>query len=134
MAQSNFKSNLQAAQVKRRDALAKRYFGDVSDSDFMVAEKGRNGIVRIAGNALIKATHGGAFRKPTFSVLLIQRVYGLSYDQSIGAEAVTLYTPSGEQAWNVYDAGTFTVRLLEMIAGEQTASTVGDALGRTRKR
>ena len=125
------KAKLKKGQEQRRDYLAQRYFGN-NEVDFMVAEKGRNGIVRLGEGVIIKAEHGGAFRKPTFTVLQTRFVYGVSYDQSVGAEEITLYTPFGNQQWNVYDAEVFVVMVLERIGQPDAARVLDDAIQRTQ--
>lgn len=95
MTVGNLASSLTRRQEKRRDQLANQYFGQVSQLDFMVAESGRNGVVRVGSEVIIKATHGGFFRKPTFDVIRMDRIVGIVLDQSVGAEDVTLLLPSG---------------------------------------
>ena len=74
-----------------------------------LAEKGRNGIVRVGKAVVTKAEYGGAFRKPTFTVIRIQHIYGVTYDQSVGAEEVKLHTSYGNVTWNIYGANVFTL-------------------------
>ena len=104
MTVGNLTSSLTRRQEKRRDQLANQYFGQVSQLDFMVAESGRNGVVRVGSEVIIKATHGGFFRKPTFDVIRMDRIVGIVLDQSVGAEDVTLLLPSGPWDLRVYNA------------------------------
>lgn len=123
---------LKKGQEKRRQQLASRYFGNCTDYDYMVAEKGKNGVVRAGETVVIKATHGGAFRKPTFNVIRTQYIYGVTYDQSVGAEEVTMHTAVGDITWNVYGASGFVVRLLGITSGDSAAELLDEALWRAR--
>ena len=124
---------LKKGQEKRRQDLARQFFGECTDRDFMVAEKGRNGIVRIEETAVTKAYYGGAFRRPTFVVIRCANVYGVTYDQSAGAEEVTLHTGFGNVTWNIYGANVFVLQLLGGMVGDAGVALLAGALERTAK-
>lgn len=120
-------------QEKWRQELATKFFGEYTDSDFMVTDKGRSGIVRIGNTAVTKVYYGGGgtFGVPSFSVIRYDSIHGATYDQSIGAEEVTLHTTFGNVTWNLYEANVFVRRLLREVVGEAAVSPLEVALERT---
>ena len=122
---------LTKGQAKRRDQLARQFFGTCNDNDFMVAEKGRNGIVRVEEAVVTKAEYGGAFRKPTLTVIRSQYIYGATYDKSAGAEEVVLHTAFGDITWKIYAANDFILRLFGGVTGEERLDSLSQVLRRT---
>ena len=117
-----------------RKELATKFFGECTDSDFMVTG-GSSGIVRIGKTALTKVYYGGggSFGRPSFSMIRYESIHGATYDQSIGAEEVTLHTTFGNVTWNVYAANFFVRQLLREIIGGDEVSSLEEALDRATR-
>ena len=116
-----------------RRELATKFFGECTGSDFMITDKGHSGIVRIGRTTVTKVYYGGggAFGVPSFTVIRYDSIHGATYDQSIGAEEVTLHTTFGNVTWNLYEANLFVLQLLREIAGDAGVSSLEEALERT---
>ena len=125
---------LEMAQDQRRQELAIGFFGECTDDDYMVAESGVNGIVRIGNSVITKVCCGGKFRRPTFNVFRCSSIYGATYDRSIGSEKVTLHMASGDVTWSIYAANAFVLRLLGIIVGADEAAPLSEAMRRTSKK
>ena len=126
---------LKQRQDTWRKELATEFFGECTDNDFMVTDKGSSGIVRIGKTALTKVYYGGggSFGKPSFAMIRYESIHGATYDQSRGAEEVTLHTTFGNVTWNLYAADFFVRQLLREISGDDEVSSLEEALERAAR-